>query len=74
MARSSALAEDLQRHLADEPVLARPPSALYWLRKTARSDIASAFRDRYGRRGGASDRNGGERESSVPSAGRRKAS
>ncbi len=32
----TALAEDLQRHLADEPVLARPPSALYWLRKTAR--------------------------------------
>jgi serine/threonine protein kinase/tetratricopeptide (TPR) repeat protein len=33
---ASALAMDLQRHLADEPVLACPPSAGYRLRKLAR--------------------------------------
>jgi eukaryotic-like serine/threonine-protein kinase len=30
------LAADVRRHLADEPVLARPPSAVYQLRKFAR--------------------------------------
>ncbi|MEM9382133.1 MAG: tetratricopeptide repeat-containing protein kinase family protein, partial [Planctomycetota bacterium] len=30
------LAEDLRRHLSDEPIVARPPSALYQLRKFAR--------------------------------------
>jgi WD40 repeat protein/serine/threonine protein kinase len=33
---ASALAEDLRRWLAHEPILARPPSALYHLRKFAR--------------------------------------
>ena len=33
---AAALAEDLRRHLADRPVRARPPSALYQLRKYAR--------------------------------------
>src|SRR5262249_8957723 len=31
-----AFAADVQRYLADEPVLARPPSTLYRLRKVAR--------------------------------------
>jgi serine/threonine protein kinase len=30
---AAALAEDLQRYLADQPILARPPSALYQFRK-----------------------------------------
>jgi serine/threonine protein kinase/Tfp pilus assembly protein PilF len=33
---ADALAADVRRHLADEPVLARPPSAAYRLRKFAR--------------------------------------
>jgi tetratricopeptide (TPR) repeat protein len=33
---ANGLAMDVQRHLADEPVLACPPSAAYWLRKFAR--------------------------------------
>ncbi len=33
---ASALAEDLQRHLNDEPILARPPSRLYRLGKAVR--------------------------------------
>ncbi len=33
---AEALAEDLRRLLADEPILARPPSALYHLRQFAR--------------------------------------
>jgi hypothetical protein len=33
---ANGLAMDLQRHLADEPVLARPPSRLYKLQKTVR--------------------------------------
>ena len=33
---ASALATDIQRHLADEPVLARPPSATYLFRKFVR--------------------------------------
>lgn len=33
---ASALAEDLRRHLEDEPVLARPPSALYQFRKAVK--------------------------------------
>ena len=33
---ATSLAQDLQRHLNDEPVTARPPSALYRLRKVAR--------------------------------------
>src|SRR5207244_112273 len=33
---ASAFAADVQRHLADEPVLACPPTALYRLRKLAR--------------------------------------
>lgn len=37
---SSALAEDLRRWLADEPILARPPSALYHLGKFARRHTA----------------------------------
>jgi WD40 repeat protein/serine/threonine protein kinase len=39
---ASAFAMDLQRHLRHEPVLARPPSALYLLQKTARRN-RSAF-------------------------------
>lgn len=35
-ATASALAEDIQRHLNNEPVLARPPSAPYRLRKFVR--------------------------------------
>ncbi|MCC6233817.1 MAG: protein kinase [Verrucomicrobiales bacterium] len=35
-ATANALAMDLQRHLDDEPVLARPPSRMYELRKTVR--------------------------------------
>ena len=37
---SSALAEDLRRWLAHEPILARPPSALYHLGKFARRHTA----------------------------------
>src|SRR5262249_10156438 len=33
---ANGLAEDIERHLASEPVLARPPSALYRLRKFVR--------------------------------------
>jgi WD40 repeat protein/serine/threonine protein kinase len=33
---AAALAEDIQRHLANEPILARPPSAIYRLQKMAR--------------------------------------
>src|SRR5437660_750986 len=33
---ANGLARDVQRHLADEPVVARPPSTLYRLQKTAR--------------------------------------
>jgi tetratricopeptide (TPR) repeat protein/tRNA A-37 threonylcarbamoyl transferase component Bud32 len=33
---AAELAEDIQRHLADEPILARPASAAYQLRKFAR--------------------------------------
>jgi WD40 repeat protein/tetratricopeptide (TPR) repeat protein len=35
-ASAGELAADLRRHLAQEPILARPPSALYQLRKFAR--------------------------------------
>jgi serine/threonine protein kinase len=35
------LAEDLRRFLADQPILARPPSALYQLRKLARRHRAA---------------------------------
>src|SRR5262249_60777553 len=35
-ATAEALAEDLRRFLADEPIRAQPPSALYHLRKFAR--------------------------------------
>jgi eukaryotic-like serine/threonine-protein kinase len=35
-ATAHELASDLERHLRDEPVLARPPSAVYRLRKLAR--------------------------------------
>ena len=37
---SAALAEDLRRWLTHEPILARPPSALYHLRKFARRNKA----------------------------------
>jgi eukaryotic-like serine/threonine-protein kinase len=37
---AAALAEDLRRWLAHEPILARPPSALYHLRKFARRNKA----------------------------------
>jgi eukaryotic-like serine/threonine-protein kinase len=33
---ANGLAADLKRHLSDEPVVARPPSAVYRLRKTVR--------------------------------------
>ena len=33
---ATSLAQDLQRHLADEPIVARPPSRAYRLRKLAR--------------------------------------
>jgi len=33
---AAALAEDIQRYLADQPILARPPSAVYQLRKLVR--------------------------------------
>lgn len=39
---AAALAADLRRHLADEPILARPPSALYQLGKLARRHRAWA--------------------------------
>src|SRR2546426_2523789 len=32
----NGLAADIERHLRDEPVVARPPSALYRLQKVAR--------------------------------------
>jgi predicted Ser/Thr protein kinase len=35
-ASAGALAADIRRHLTNEPILARPPSALYHLRKLAR--------------------------------------
>lgn len=35
-ASASELAADIRRHLADEPILARPPSTFYQLRKFAR--------------------------------------
>src|SRR5262249_61291286 len=35
-ATALALAEDLRRYLADQPIRAQPPSALYHLRKFAR--------------------------------------
>jgi serine/threonine protein kinase/Flp pilus assembly protein TadD len=34
-ASATALADDVERHLADRPILARPPSAAYQLRKLA---------------------------------------
>jgi len=37
---SSALSEDIQRHLSDEAVTARPPSAVYRLRKFVRRNKA----------------------------------
>ncbi|HUD71768.1 MAG TPA: serine/threonine-protein kinase [Dongiaceae bacterium] len=41
---AAALAEDLGRHLASQPILARPPSALYLLRKAmARNRVAFAL-------------------------------
>ncbi len=33
---ANGLATDIQRHLDNEPVTARPPSAMYWLQKLAR--------------------------------------
>jgi len=33
---ANGLAEDLERHLHDEPVMARPPGALYRFQKMAR--------------------------------------
>jgi len=41
---AAALAEDLERYLTDEPILARPPSAMYQLRKLmARHKLPVAF-------------------------------
>src|SRR6185503_10756928 len=37
---AQALADDIRRHLSDEPILARPPSALYQLSKFARRNKA----------------------------------
>lgn len=37
---AAALASDIQRHLAHEPIAARPPSTLYQLRKFARRNTA----------------------------------
>ncbi len=37
---AAELAADLKRHLSDEPILARPPSALYQLRKFTRRNKA----------------------------------
>ena len=39
---AQAFADDLRRHLADEPIQARPPSAMYVLRKFARRHRALA--------------------------------
>ncbi len=39
-ASAAGLAEDLRRHLRDEPIAARPPSASYLLRKFARRNRA----------------------------------
>jgi WD40 repeat protein/predicted Ser/Thr protein kinase len=39
-ATAEALAEDLRRYIADLPILARPPSAVYLLRKFARRHTA----------------------------------
>jgi tetratricopeptide (TPR) repeat protein len=40
---AAALAEDLERYLADQPILARPPSTTYQLRKlVARNRVATA--------------------------------
>jgi hypothetical protein len=41
-ASAGELAADIRRHLANEPILARPPSALYQLRKFARRHKALA--------------------------------
>jgi serine/threonine protein kinase/Tfp pilus assembly protein PilF len=38
---ASALAEDVQRYLTDQPILARPPNAVYQLRKLARRHKAA---------------------------------
>ena len=38
---ANGFALDIQRYLAGEPVLAAPPSALYWLRKLARKHRAA---------------------------------
>ena len=41
---AAALGEDLRRHLADEPILARPPSGLYHARKlVARHRLAASL-------------------------------
>ena len=41
---ADALAEDIRRHLADQPILARPPSTIYQLRKmVARHRLPVAF-------------------------------
>jgi WD40 repeat protein len=40
-ATANGLAADIQRHLANQPVLARPPSRLYLLRKLARRNRAA---------------------------------
>lgn len=37
---AAALAEDIRRHLADQPISARPPSAMYQLRKFAKRNRA----------------------------------
>jgi serine/threonine protein kinase len=40
---ANALADDLRRFLRDEPVSARPPSRIYWLRKTVRRNRGTAL-------------------------------
>ncbi len=43
-ASAAALADDIDRHLADQPILARPPTAAYQLRKlVARHKLPSAL-------------------------------